>query len=365
VTYYFAIIAHNVVGYSQLSSATSATPLAAIGSFQQSASPNITGSAVVGQFLVATPGSWDSGTTFDYQWLADGSAISGALGSSYLIKAQDAGKVISVRMTARKTGVESVTRTSTTLTPSWPVSGRLVEIQGTPAVGAMLTARASSLLGSSNVSYQWLRGGQPISGATLAYYEPTAEDSGETITVKLASDVLTAVPESIVQSEQVVVVSRTEAVEITRSGLIEAVTVATPTASNTSSSPSVSASISQTVSAPVSTQSPTASPVVPSDVKPTVVQKALAPFKPNAKYLDSAQRKAIVDLLKANPGATKLVCTAVKMSATSKSKSLVLRKNAAQVCAYAKSQRTSLKIWVQSKATAAKVYEGRILASIR
>ncbi|MEY4962541.1 MAG: hypothetical protein RLZZ249_1238 [Actinomycetota bacterium] len=365
VTYYFAIIAHNVVGYSQLSSATSATPLAAIGSFQQSASPTITGSAVVGQFLVATAGTWDSGTSFDYQWLADGSAISGALGSSYLIKAQDAGKVISVRMTARKTGVESVIRTSTSLTPSWPVSGRLVEIQGTPAVGAMLTARASSLLGSSNVSYQWLRGGQPISGATLAYYEPTAEDSGETITVKLASDVLTSVPDSIVQSEQVIVVSRTEAVEITRSGLIEAVTLPTPTASNTSSSPSVSASMSPTASAPLATQSPTASPVVPSDFKPASVQKTLVPFKPNAKSLNSAQRKAIVDLLNANPSATKIICTAVKLSGTSKSKALILRKNATQVCTFAKSQRTQLKTWVQSKVSAAKAFEGRILISIR
>ncbi|WP_264785403.1 S8 family serine peptidase [Aquiluna sp. KACHI24] len=355
VTYYFAIIAHNVVGYSQLSSATSATPLAAIGSFQQSSSPTITGSAVVGQFLVATPGTWDSGTSFDYQWLLDGSAISGAIGSSYLVKAQDASKVISVRVTARKTGIESVTRTSVTMTPTWPTNGKLVDVSGTPAVGGMLTARASSLLGSAPVSYQWLRAGQPISGATLSYYEPTAADAGEAITVMLTSSVLSAVPEEIIKSEQVVITSITEAVAITRSGLIEAVT------SNTTTTASPVVTESPTAS-PIATQSPavaeaasTSKPVAP------VVQRTLAPFKPGAKALTQAQRKAIIDLLKANPTATKLTCTAVRTANTSKAKSLLLRKQAQQVCSYAVTQRKGLKVWVHSRVSENKRAEGLLV----
>jgi subtilisin family serine protease/protocatechuate 3,4-dioxygenase beta subunit len=359
VTYYFAIIAHNVVGYSQLSSATSATPLVAIGSFQQSASPTITGSAVVGQFLVATPGTWDSGTSFDYQWLLDGSAISGAIGSSYLVKAQDASKVISVRVTARKSGIESVTRTSGTMTPTWPTNGKLVDVSGTPAVGGMLTARASSLLGSAQVSYQWLRAGQPISGATLSYYEPTAEDAGEQLSVQLSSDVLTSVPTTIVQSETFVITSRTEAVAITRSGLIEAVT------SNTTTTASPVVSESPTAS-PVATQSPTVSEVV-STSKPVtlVVQRTLSPFKPGAKVLTQTQRKAISDLLKANPTATKLVCTAVRTANTSKAKSLLLRKQAQQVCSYAVTQRKGLKVWVQSKVTTRAPLYGSLNLALR
>ncbi|MEY4990174.1 MAG: hypothetical protein RIS08_400 [Actinomycetota bacterium] len=357
VTYYFAIIAHNVVGYSQLSSATSATPLAAIGSFQQSSSPTITGSAVVGQFLVATPGTWDSGTSFDYQWLLDGSAISGAIGASYLVKAQDASKVISVRVTARKSGIESVTRTSGTMTPTWPTNGKLVDVSGTPAVGGMLTARASSLLGSAQVSYQWLRAGQPISGATLSYYEPTSEDAGEQLSVQLSSEVLTSVPTAIVQSETFVITSRTEAVAITRSGLIEVVT------SNTTTTASPVASESPTAS-PVATQSPTVSEVVSTSKPVTLVaQRTLAPFKPGAKALTQTQRKAVSDLLKANPTATKLTCTAVRTANTSKAKSVLLRKQAQQVCSYAVTQRKGLKVWVQSKNSVKTSEFGKIVLS--
>jgi hypothetical protein len=218
----------------------------------------------------------------------------------------------------------------------------------------MLTARASSLLGSAQVSYQWLRGGQPISGATLSYYEPTAEDAGEQLAVQLASDVLTSVPTTFVQSETFVITSRTEAVAITRSGLIEAVT------SNTAS-PVVSES---PTASPVATQSPSVSEVV-STSKPVtpVAQRTLSPFKPGAKVLTQTQRKAITDLLKSNPTATKLVCTAVRTANTSKAKSLLLRKQAQQVCSYAVTQRKGLKVWVQSKNSVKTSEVGKIVLS--
>jgi hypothetical protein len=103
----------------------------------------------------------------------------------------------------------------------------------------------------------------------------------------------------------------------------------------------------------------TSKPITP------VVQRTLAPFKPGAKALTQTQRKSISDLLKANPTATKLTCTAVRTANTSKAKSLLLRKQAQQVCSYAVTQRKGLKVWVQSKTTTSTRTQGNILLGLR
>jgi subtilisin family serine protease len=63
--------------------------------------PTISGSTAVGDTLSASTGGWsNSPTSYGYEWLRDGSAISGATGSSYAIVDADVGHALSVRVTA-------------------------------------------------------------------------------------------------------------------------------------------------------------------------------------------------------------------------------------------------------------------------
>lgn len=75
--------------------------------------PQVSGAAVLGSTLTATPGSWNTkGLDLAVQWLRDGQAISGATTGSYQVTAADIGRRISVRVTAGKAGRAPGTSTS-------------------------------------------------------------------------------------------------------------------------------------------------------------------------------------------------------------------------------------------------------------
>ncbi|MCO5951224.1 S8 family serine peptidase [Microbacterium yannicii] len=67
--------------------------------------PTITGAAKVGKTLTAKPGTWDpTDVTFAYQWLRDGAAIDGATARTYKVASEDAGRALSVQVTATQAG---------------------------------------------------------------------------------------------------------------------------------------------------------------------------------------------------------------------------------------------------------------------
>lgn len=75
--------------------------------------PTISGTSQVGKTLTAIPGVWGpSPVALKYQWLLDGSAISGATTDKYQPVVADAGKKLSVRVTGSKTAYASEARTS-------------------------------------------------------------------------------------------------------------------------------------------------------------------------------------------------------------------------------------------------------------
>ena len=66
-----------------------------------SALPAISGGLLVGQTLTCSQGSWTGApTSYAYQWLRDGVAISGATGSTYLLVTADGGHNLSCSVTA-------------------------------------------------------------------------------------------------------------------------------------------------------------------------------------------------------------------------------------------------------------------------
>lgn len=97
---------------------TSLTSTALIGeAATATATPTVTGSGTIGATLTANPGTWSAeGLTFSYQWLRAGSTIPGQTGTTYRVTTADAGRPISVRVTASRTGYQSGAATSTAVT---------------------------------------------------------------------------------------------------------------------------------------------------------------------------------------------------------------------------------------------------------
>jgi hypothetical protein len=76
--------------------------------------PTIKGKATVGKRLtVKSKGTWSAaGHTYRYQWLRNGSKISGATKTSYRLTKKDRRKKISVRVSARRSGFPTVSAVS-------------------------------------------------------------------------------------------------------------------------------------------------------------------------------------------------------------------------------------------------------------
>ncbi|MFT3942413.1 MAG: leucine-rich repeat domain-containing protein [Ancrocorticia sp.] len=173
-------------GYETLSTTSVATAKVAAGTLA-SATPTISGTVKVGSTLTAAPGTWTSGTTFTYQWLADGKAIKGATKSTYTLKDAELGKAITVKVTGSKTGYTTASTTSVatakvaagTLTTATPT------ITGTVKVGSTLTAVPGKWTSGTAFTYQWYSAGKVIKGATASTFVVTATQLGDPISVKV------------------------------------------------------------------------------------------------------------------------------------------------------------------------------------
>ncbi len=91
---------------------TSARTSGSTARVQNAPKPSISGSRLVTATLTAKTGSWSGGTKFSYQWYSNGKAISGATKSTWRITSGYAGKKITVKVTGRKDGYSSFSRTS-------------------------------------------------------------------------------------------------------------------------------------------------------------------------------------------------------------------------------------------------------------
>jgi hypothetical protein len=165
--------------------------------------PTISGSAVVGQKLTASTGSWSGGvTSYAYQWLrCDGSgsncsALSGALSSSYVPVAGDVGLRLRVSVIASNKGGSSVATSNptsavaATLVGTAPVNTALPTISGSAVVSQTLTGSTGTWSWApTSYMYQWRRCDSAgancanISGATANSYALQSADAGATLRV--------------------------------------------------------------------------------------------------------------------------------------------------------------------------------------
>jgi len=151
---------------------------------------SVSGTTVFGQKLTVTLAGWSptSGTTYAYQWLRDGTAISGATASTYTLGAADVGRKLSVKVTASNPNYTSSSATSAAtaaVSNASMVAGN-PSVSGKAMAGQILTVVPGAWNPASpTFAYQWLRDGVAISGATASKYTVLATDAGTRLSVKV------------------------------------------------------------------------------------------------------------------------------------------------------------------------------------
>ena len=94
-------------GYADGSSVSDAVSVTAGGAVQNVGAPAITGSAVPGSSLSVTTGAWSpAANKFRYQWLRQGTPISGATSATYRVTNDDAGRDVSVTVFGSSPGFD-------------------------------------------------------------------------------------------------------------------------------------------------------------------------------------------------------------------------------------------------------------------
>lgn len=183
-------------GYASATKASQPTSTITALSFSSTPVPTLSGTAMVLKTLIASAGAWDPGTSLTYQWLRNGTIISGATGLSYQMVLADQGAAISLRVTANKSNTVPVEVTSI---PTAPVVATQISLQGTPSitgtasVGNILTAIAGTWDVGVSLTYQWRRGPYNIPGATSNTFTVTASELNSPISVMITGTLGTAV----------------------------------------------------------------------------------------------------------------------------------------------------------------------------
>lgn len=147
--------------------------------------PAISGVAAIGERLTVDVRTWTpTPDSYTYRWYRNGTAIRGAIASSYRLVSSDGGQLITVRVVGVKDGYTSVGKTSAGKRIARQLLTVRPTISGTAKYRYTLTANPGDWgPGTVGVTYRWKRGGESISGATGRSYRLTKADAGEYITV--------------------------------------------------------------------------------------------------------------------------------------------------------------------------------------
>ena len=164
--------------------------------------PTITGTAQVSQTLTASTSDISDSdgldnVSYEYQWLADDTDISGATNATYTLTDSEESKAITVQVSFTDDADNEETLTSGATdtveaapTPNSPATGAPT-ISGTAQVGETLTADTSGIadadgLANATFSYQWLADDAEIAGATGLTYTLTDSEESKAIKVQVS-----------------------------------------------------------------------------------------------------------------------------------------------------------------------------------
>ncbi|MEZ5189572.1 MAG: zinc-dependent metalloprotease family protein [Schumannella sp.] len=141
-------------------------------------------SLTAGSVLPAT------GNSVTYQWKRNGASISKATKSSYTLTSADTGKDVTVVIRVVRAGFDPVTLTAHANAISKTGTAIIVGEPSTATAGDVLQvapATYSTAWGAPvTPTYQWLRDGEPITGATGSTFDTTGE-AGNSISVQVSA----------------------------------------------------------------------------------------------------------------------------------------------------------------------------------
>lgn len=152
--------------------------------------PLLTGIPGVGSLLQVLDPVWSlPGVTTGYQWFSDNVAIPGATGQTFVPTLAQAGTTIHAKVTGALAGLPLVS-VLTNYLPIPPAAAQELgassqpALSGTPKVGRTLTV-TDPAWNTDDVeqTYQWLRDGAPITGASTASHLLAPADLGRSISV--------------------------------------------------------------------------------------------------------------------------------------------------------------------------------------
>lgn len=166
-------------------------PLVLAKFFTKAPSPKIAGPVKVGGTVKAIAGGWvPRPSAFSYRWYRNGVPIAHATKSSYKITASDAGKKLTVVVTAKRTGYAPTPVTSGAKTVPYAKFNRAPapKVVGTLKVGSKVTASLGMWSPKpATVEYKWYRNNVAIPGATGSTYTLVHADKGKSIRVKVTA----------------------------------------------------------------------------------------------------------------------------------------------------------------------------------
>lgn len=179
------------LGYPTASATSAPTQPVQPGQLKNVTAPAITGEAKVDSSLELSPGTWNPAPELSYQWLADGSPIPGATTTTLDLGPELVGRTITAQVRAERTGYNPVTATTAATTPVAPGTFTVdtaPALRGAARLGETVTVDPGRFTpgdGAVEVAIQWLRGGEPVPGATGASYAVTNSDLGSRISAQV------------------------------------------------------------------------------------------------------------------------------------------------------------------------------------
>ncbi len=154
--------------------------------------PQVTGTARVGDTLECATGEWTGTTPISYsrEWLLDGVAIAGEVQSTYKVRGEDEGHVLSCQVAASNEAGESKPARSVGVSvPVLPVNTVLPQVTGMAKVGQTLECSTGEWMGTAPISYsrEWLLDGVAIAGEVQSTYKVRGEDEGHVLSCQVVA----------------------------------------------------------------------------------------------------------------------------------------------------------------------------------
>ncbi|MFE4835296.1 hypothetical protein ACFRAU_11530 [Arthrobacter sp. NPDC056691] len=120
---------------------------------------------------------WPAGQAVTYAWLRNGTTVPGATTAAYTLKVTDAGATIQAVVRTGSPGyISNEAKASAVKIPLVKLGSAEPLVSGSARVGVTLQASTPGWTAGTRFSYQWLRNGQPIQGATRSSYIVPAKD---------------------------------------------------------------------------------------------------------------------------------------------------------------------------------------------